>query len=667
MLLTLLLWTAAAPQEAPLTLALRATRLERAVPALAEQTGLDLKVDAGIKDLVVLVKVRSRPAMSVLRLVAEQVNASWVEKEDGSLLLVRRPEDAAVREAQQRALERQGIEAFKKRLGAEIGDGAFTVQDVEKFVAALEAVSKPPTDGGGLSLDGPRLASPASSLAKHLLLTIGTDDLLRMRPGQEMVVSASPNRRQTKANAATVSAFDQFWKNVRVFVDHKSALIGDRRGSGIDRNVVQLEMPSSGKGKTLVSVRRWNNTISTSVRVYTANGERFTDGFVLGESVLPPRKLPARLTAIERTKFALSPESALVQKFNSGTLVLDGDFAEDSEEARLLSLLREPELRDPLSFLVTDMFFAWADALDLDLVAHLPQLFERFVAFRETEPDLARLLTELDRMRSISVEERDGVMLVRPVTEALSYLNDGYAERLGRLNRGLAKFEDRLDATAQYLAETFKATGEPGHAQWELMKWHSAGVIPQDWHQQGLYFLTLWHELAPAVRAALLDGATVATRDLTSAARKAMDKVVGEWAWSSVSVPEQQLAMEPTEHFPFGVPLETKIVGEKGSDVMITTVIDVKFFDGIRSLSHDKSLRAVADALKQPDVSEYHPALYTLSLAKRLYATRVQTMTLTFVAPDGSSAQLKLSVPLERAQPTSLTAKELVEKYFGGN
>ena len=667
MLLTLLLWSAAAPQEAPLTLALRASRLEVAVPALAEQTGLDLDVDAGIKDLVVIVKVRSRPAMSVLRLVAEQVNASWVEKEDGSLLLVRRPEDAAVREAQQRALERQGIEAFKKRVGSEIGDGAFTVRNVEKFVAALEAVSKAPTDGGGMSLDGPRLASPASLLAKHLLLTIGTDDLMRMRPGQELVVSASPNRRQNKANAATVSAFDQFWKNVRVFVDHKSALIGDRRGSTLDQSLVKLELPSSGRGKTLVSVRRWNNTISTYVRVYAANGERFTEGFILGESVLPPRKLPARLTAIERTKFALSPETVLVQKFNSGALALDGDFAEGSEEARLLSLLREPELRDPLSFLVTDMFFAWADALDLDLVAHLPAYFERFVAFRETELDLARLWTELDRMRSISVEERDGVVLVRPVTEALSYLNDGYAERLGRLNRGLAKFEDRLDATAQYLADTFKATGEPGHGQWELMKWQKAGVIPQDWHQQGLYFLTLWHELAPSVRAALTGGATVAQRDLTTPARKVVDKVVGEWPWSSESVPEQHLAMEPTEHFPFDVPLETKIVGEKGSDVMITAVTEFEFDGGIRTLSQDKSLRAVADVLKQTDAYEFHPSLYPLSSAKRLYATRVQTMTLTFIAPDGSSAQLKLSVPLERAQATSLTAKELVEKYFGGS
>jgi hypothetical protein len=666
-LLTLLLWSAAAPQEAPLTVALRATRLERAVPALAEQTGLDLKVDPEIKDLVVIVKVRSRPAMSVLRLVAEQVNASWVEQEDGSLLIVRRPEDAAVREAQQRALERQSIEAFKKRVGAEIGDGSFTVRDVEKFVAALEAVSKPPTDGGGMSLDGPRLASPASLLAKHVLLTIETDDLMRLRPGQELVLSANPNRRQTKANAATVSAFDLFWKNVRVFVDHKSALIGDRRGTGIDRNVVQLEMPSSGEGKALATVHRSNNSISTSVRVYAANGERFTDGFILGESVLPPRKLPARLTAIEKTRFAFSPETALVQKFNSGALHLDGEFAEGSEEARLLSLLREPELRDPLSFLVTDMFFAWADALDLDLVAHLPALFERFLSYRETEPDLARLWTELERTRSISVEERDGVMIVRPVTEAPSYLNDGYAERLGRLNRGLAKFEDRLDATAQFLADTFRATGEPGHGQWVLMKWHGAGVIPQDWHQQGLYFLTLWHELAPPVRAAFLGGATVPLRDLTPAARRVVDKVVGEWAWSSETVPEQHLAMEPTEHFPFGVPLETKIVGEKGTDVMITTVNDVKFHDGIRSLSNDKSLRAVADVLKQPDVYDLHPTLYSLSSAKRLYATRVQTMTLTFIAPDGSSAQLKLSVPLERAQPTSLTAKELVEKYFGGS
>ena len=68
-------------------------------PALAAATGMRLDVATAIEDLVVIIKVRERPAKSVLELVAEQVGARWVEQDDGTLLLKQFAEDIATRKA----------------------------------------------------------------------------------------------------------------------------------------------------------------------------------------------------------------------------------------------------------------------------------------------------------------------------------------------------------------------------------------------------------------------------------------------------------------------------------------------------------------------------------------------------------------------------------------
>ncbi len=668
MLVGLLLWTCGL-QDRPVSLELRASRLENAVPALAEATGLDLKCDQSIKDLVVIIKVRERPTKSLLRHVSEQVNARWMEQEDGSLLLKRLPEDISVQRAQQVALERQGIEAIKRRIQQEIGDGSYTAKEVEKFVAELDRVNKPPENGQGMSLDGPRLAGPASMLAKHILLTVPTSDLLNLRHGQGLMLTESPTRKQQMANAATLKAFDQFWGNVKTFVDLKPALLGANRGTGIDKQLVELEMPASGRGKTLASVSRFSNTIRTWVTVYARNGERVSEGFILGENVLPSWRVPAPLKATPRSKLPMSADTLLVQEFNNGTIWLDGEFSPESKEGRLLAILKDPEHRDPMSFLVTDMFLGWADQLGQDVVAHLPQYFARFWASQriDGEIDLERLWFELERMRSIRVESRDGALLVRPVSEESSFLDRGYAERLGRLNRGLIRFENRLDATAQFLAETFEAVGNPGFGQHELGQWNVARVVPSNWHQQGLQFLPFWHELPRTLRDLISNGTPFAFRDLPMAARKYVDAVFGDWSWSSELLPNSHLAMQPSEHFPNGVPLDTRIVPSHDSDVKVSSVRMIRFADGLRENMTETSLKAIAKELNDPDRSrKFSPGLYGLTDSKETRVTRVATVSLTFVAPDGSSVKLNLEVPLERPQATTLGPEELVQKYLGG-
>jgi hypothetical protein len=531
MLLSLLLWTTAL-QDRPVTLELRAARLENAVPILAEKTGLELEVDHEIKDLVVIVKVKERPAKSLLRLIGEQVNARWLEQDDGSLLLKRLPEDVAVQQAQQKALERQGIEAIKKRLREEIGDGAFTVKDVEKFIAELERINKPPENGQGMSLDGPRLAAPASMLAKQLILTIPTNELLEIRHGQSKTLTEAPVGPQHKASPLTLDAFDQFWRNLKLFVDYKAALLGNSRGSVIDKQVVNLEMPATGRGKTLAALSRSNNTLSAWVRVYCGNGDQLTEGFTLGESLLPAWKVPAALMAVKRTRFAMSPDTALIEAFNGGKLQLDGEFAKESREARLLDLLRDPEHKDLLGYVVTDAFFAWADELELDLVACVPAHFGRpaFLESQTGEFDLTKLWSLLERGRAMRVDSRDGAMLVRCVSSDSFFLDAGYAERLGRLNRGLAKFEDRMDACAQYASETLQATGRTGWGQWDLMAWDKAGLIPKDWHQEGMSFLAFWHRLPRTFQRSLHDGASFSISDLPSGARRDLDDLIGLWS-----------------------------------------------------------------------------------------------------------------------------------------
>jgi hypothetical protein len=253
------------------------------------------------------------------------------------------------------------------------------------------------------------------------------------------------------------------------------------------------------------------------------------------------------------------------------------------------------------------------------------------------------------------------------VTDSISYLDKGYAERLGRLNRGLAKFEDRLDVVAEFLAETHRATGDSGHGQLELMAWSAADVIPMDWNQQGRYPLTVLGHIPRSVRHQLRDGSAFAVRDLPANARKSLDAIVGRWNWSSAAVPSTHLSMEPDEHFPSGIPLDTEFVVTLASDVDLVSVHEVQFGDGLRSMKSTSSLQRIARDLRDPDRQRtLNPNLYILSLSKGLRVARVQVVTFKLTARDGTFATMTLRVPLERSVPTDLTPEQLAEKYFGG-
>jgi len=125
--------------------------------------------------------------------------------------------------------------------------------------------------------------------------------------------------------------------------------------------------------------------------------------------------------------------------------------------------------------------------------------------------------------------------------------------------------------------------------------------------------------------------------------------------------------MQPSEHFPNGVPLDTRIVPSHDSDVKVSSVRMIRFADGLRENMTETSLKAIAKELNDPDRSrKFSPGLYGLTDSKETRVTRVATVSLTFVAPDGSSVKLNLEVPLERPQATTLGPEELVQKYLGG-
>lgn len=653
----------------PVTLTIRGARLENAIPRIAEATALPLRVDNAIKDRVVVVSFRNRSRSSLIRFLAEQVGATWVKRDDGVLVLTETPEDVKLRQVQQAALERQGLEAVKAQWKAEVGTGQFTPRDVERFVNAVVDQGAVPPPGQGKSLDGPRLASPISLLAKSFIAALDDATLLGLAPEQSIYFSDMPNRLQRKPGEKAMAAIDAFWSNTKLFVDLKSALLGANHGAGFDRDLIELEWPGVGTGKSIVRLSRFGSTLSASATAYRADGSMFCNGFTQGESIFPKYTLPRELKSVQETKFRLSSDSAEIESFRAGRVKVYGEFNEETTNGHVLALLCDPEGHDPLSFLATDLFLTWAQKLDLDLVAYLPASFNKYLlgASKEGTADLNVLWSTLERIRTLQVVSRDGVLLARPIAESFRQGDAGYAERLGRLNRGLARFEGRLDATARFLDETYRALGHPGRGQLELIQWTTAGVIPQDWNQDGLYFLPLWHRLPRTLREAINNGGTLYVRDLPLEAREYLNGVLGEWPWSSDRVPYSHLAMHPTEHFVNGIPLDTVVATTLGRDVTVTTTTQMQFVDGMRESLSNYSLSKIAENLADPDrARKFSPALYNLEKSEKVRVSPVRTVKLTFNAPDGTSSTVSVQVPTEKPEFTTLSPEQLVQKYLGG-
>ncbi|MCH7904665.1 MAG: hypothetical protein IH944_08900 [Armatimonadetes bacterium] len=671
MLSSLLLLSAIqASQDAPVTLTIRASRLENAVPAIATATGLNLKVDEEIEDLVIIVKVRDRPAKSLLRIVAEQVNARWVEQDDGALLLRRLPADIRLRETQQRALERQGLQSLVTKLRKETGDGVFAFEDVEKFVAEVDRTSRPPANGVGMSLDGPRLASPASLLAKQLLLSVDPDELLKIKSGEKLRLSDIPMRRQTQMNSEALAAVDQFWKNTVTFVRLKSALLEAGRGSGFDRALLALEMPQSGRGKTIASISRIRGSLGASVAVYAADQTRFTGGFMLSIPLLPPGKIPAHLTRGVKTKHRLSEESALVRRFMLGKYWFGGQYDEDSEESRVMKILRDPENQDPLSFMATDAFFAWADEAGLELVAHLPAFFDRYLAQVEwqEELDLADLWLTLSTVRTLQVEGRDGVLRVRPLVDFHSFMDKGWAKRLGEYRRGIASIGNRLNATAKFCASNWEQAGKASLGQTEMSNWARAGMGTDNWRfPDTMAAMAFWHYLPKSSRDLVGTGIWLEAGTLPAKITKLLDDTVGRRAWTSDTIPSDHLRMVPEEHFPSGLPDSMRIEFEIAQDVLIATLRDAKFMDGkVRTVFSQARLSVLEPLANDPDRRrKFIPHFYNFPDVTLSCYARTDYLTMRLSVPDGSYVTLKFARQMERYKTSDLKLDDLVRQLSG--
>ena len=504
-------------QDAPVTLSLRASRLENVVPALAEATGMRLQVAPAIEDLVVIIKVRERPAMRVLELVAEQVGARWVEQDDGTLLLRQFAEDVAARKELQRAGERLALVAELAKLREDVGDGVYTVDDVRKFAAELEKLNRPQEPGTGRSLDGPRLTAPASLLSKQLTLAIGPDALLEIPDGGRRLFSDLPVPGESKLNAAGMRAVEQFWENLELFTRLKNSLIDPKWTKGINADLIALEVPAAGRGKTVLSVTAIRTSLSVWVTVYDAEGSEITSGFHRSLRIASPMKIPARLVSTVKTRHPATEESLLMAKFRLGTYWLDGKLAVGSDEERPLALLLDPEHRDPLSFSVTDCFFAWADELEFDLVAHVPGFYNAYIEelkFQE-EIDLAVFWSRLSRLGTMQIDEIDGVMVAGLVSDRHSFRDNGWVKVLGTYRRGTMRYQNRLDAAARFCAAGFENGWKVYHGQMELMRMSMAGLDVIDAGRPGsMLGLAVWHYLPPAKRSAVqpgswLEGASV--------------------------------------------------------------------------------------------------------------------------------------------------------------
>ena len=438
------------------TFSTKAVTVDKAIAAIAKQTGTKIAASPAISKEVVLIAVTDVPLEALLTRIADVVSGEWKVGSDGIRYL---NYDDSVFRARSRAANERRAENLKKYL-------VETLKQAAEMKAAQEEAAKGGGEEGGIEEGGEEIEEgeqgeaiavpeamgfPWVSADTHVIRILSRIDprVLVGVSDARIVFSSNPTRTQRQLpNVADIitdlikehneSAIAiQKAKNQEAEEDPRTVeqkaqeqqmeeLFGGFMGGG---NEEPINAPPA---KVMLVVTRGGSMFGngeaeltlfdgTGKKIYSASAnvelsENSGSLQAIVEAVVPGAEGEPAPPVDTTKKIEYSPESLEMMKvFDMNAMAaMFGENAPTLSEG-LMAKLREPDVYDPLSFGPSDALLFLAKDRNLDVVTALPDAVTGMADLMVSkELTVGAFVDNLQKNDALAVETKDGWFTVRP-------------------------------------------------------------------------------------------------------------------------------------------------------------------------------------------------------------------------------------------------------------
>lgn len=531
--------------------------LGRMIPALAKQTGVDLRVARAVENDVVMVRVKDVPVDLLIHRIAEVTNRVWEKQGDRYTITSLSDADRA---AEKRVLARR-TEIIRKAIAKLVADPVYktpwTQDEAIKLANKTETLLNPKDN----RLDARKInfkefagRAPTDRAITALLAEMDPAELARTWTDKRVYATHPTSMQHPLPNEAQ-GILERLLREQSMFVDASNDFkdrLGPRTSSfamgGINRGEFRKGNPKLGIGKGLLRIEgsEIGYSLIASLTLTDAAGVSLLDGFIsvpidpLEPVKFAPKGSEGKVTAdslvkeIGEAKAESSSNGSRMSMTTSDgkeTVRLDVPYNPPQRKtplsADLKRLLLSPNGTDPLELCTGKILQAAAEMRDENLVACLDDgVFTTSVSQLVKGVTPSEFLSSQNFQEYQDVVDSGGWITIQPKNPAATHKRrtdrDALAKLMQSIDRNKLLLLDDLCAFSlsqeepagdQKMDLTYVRLLNPGAA--------SGSYDPFKWHVYQ-FFGSLTREQ----KQALGSGAGVPVQNLTPSARKALNEYI---------------------------------------------------------------------------------------------------------------------------------------------
>lgn len=603
--------------QKPISISHGVASVRQVIDAIAQQTGSKLSTAPVMNNEIVVLSVKEAPLKDVLQQISDITAGEWVQA--GELTTLTRSQ-SKLRVDQEAELKQRmaGLQKSLDQLRKAAGDPV-TEKDVMEAMRLQEQLNKDQKNddwdrGRYEKLRAINARRPIRRGLTQLLQSIDLKTLASLRSGDRVVFSSAPTPMQKPLPSSassilrTMVAESKMWaKFAPKPVDNEATVYSDG-----DEVVEQVAMPYYGGGDTLtempakmliaaeVSEMMGNfGGVQCTLMAFDQKGKQMaSQSHQL--SFFDEREAEKAFGGLapkdSDKEIVLSPESKeIMTKIGS---LYGGMGSERSVQTQLSekaqAMLMNPEKHDPLTFVCSDSFLAFAAAKNTNFIASVPDIAFIFAFFARTGKITVEMFeTMLNQPFLMQHQEANGWLTYRST--------NAYGDRLDRTDRAatgqfvrtvVAEGRASLDVRAAYALKSPSSMGFMDMAMFCVSLLTNDMNNMGDWGMSGREYLKLYGTLTAAQRTHLVKGGKIQAGSMSPLQLQIIRRIVYgsrqfggpglqytpptvEPKEGSLPDPEfydemeQSLMSEPTEALPNGIPNYSEFtMSSRGYDVL---------------------------------------------------------------------------------------------------
>ena len=570
---------------------IRATTLPNVLGKLSKQVGRAYVPSSELAGEILCIRVRGIALSDLENQIADTLDAEWIT-EGETRRLSRTPRIVQGLSRIELKAREKWLEELFDRKAKELAQLNTPFDQADGFLRAQKALEeKIAGNPQGISLDGPRLAAPASILANALVIDLGAQAIAALPSGHSYVFASSPNGAQRPLGRRASVLIKEFEQAEARLAD----LLPDRAPDGALVSDVYTRHPESDPvGKVLVTVYPRGRIVSFNSSIYSKSGKLRSWGlagtYFMGDD--PWTRETVAGTGAKPVNADLSigsRELDTIAPFQLDTPLFMQELVKEPWTATTETqrkILLNPETVDPLSLHVTDACFALAEHKGQNLIAYLSDDMVRAarMASKGESIDLTRFQA-IATTNGTSFQSKAACLVVKP--KSVLAATDRRLPRapFGRFLRNvveaggtelepLSRFHFESNNTAFYsvLVRMYRNA---------LASRGIPGMTGEESHAPEVYCAL--GSLAPSQWLAVNRGNTLDIGRMPQSQKSQFARWVRYTPYLETAPQVPDLLKQPTEFAPLGLPAGAQLSSKESEGLVLRTITRMRKPDGTES------------------------------------------------------------------------------------